>query len=125
MKKLIHSLSILTKDETGKKVDQTIYRGMIRSLFYLTTSRPNIMFSICLCVRFQSNPRDSHLTIVKKKFRYLVGTTNLSLVYKYTDSYKLTSYKLTGYYDADYARNRVERKSTSRGCHFIGRNLIY
>jgi len=59
------------------------------------------------------------LTVVKRIFRYLVGTPNLSLVYKHIDSYKLT-----GYCDADYATDRVERKSTSGGCHFIGRNLI-
>ena len=119
MKIPMHSSSVLTKDETGKKVDHTIYRGMIGSLLYLTSSRPDIMFSVCLCARFQLDARDSHLATVKRIFRYLVGTSNLSLVYKHTDSYKLT-----GYYDADYAGDRVERQSTSGGCHFIGRNLI-
>jgi len=77
------------------------------------------MFSVCLCARFQSDLRESHLTAVKKIFKYLVSTTNLSLVYKHTDSYKLT-----GYCNADYVGDRVERKSTSGGCHFIGTNLI-
>jgi len=119
MKTPMHTSCILGKDENGKKVDQTVYRGMIGSLLYLTASRPDIMFSVCLCARFQSDPKESHLTAVKRIFRYLVGTTNLSLMYKYTDSYKLT-----GYCDADYAGDRVERKSTSGGCHFLRRNLI-
>ena len=56
----------LDKDEKGKCVDIKTYRGMIESLLYLTTSRPDIMFSVCLCVRFQSTPRESHLHAVKK-----------------------------------------------------------
>jgi len=119
MKTPMHTSCVLAKDENGKKVDQTVYKGMIRSLLYLTTSRPNIMFSVCIYAKFQSDPKESHLTAVKRIFKYLVGTTNLSLVYKHTDNYRLT-----GYCDADYARNRIERKSTSGGCHFIGRNLI-
>jgi len=97
MKTPMHSLSVLTKDKTDKKVDQIVYRGMIGSLLYLIASRLDIMFSVCLCTRFQSDPRDSHLTTVKRIFRYLVCITNLSLVYKYTDNYKLSSYCDTDY----------------------------
>ncbi|RDY03506.1 hypothetical protein CR513_12910, partial [Mucuna pruriens] len=64
MSTLMRSTSILSLDETNKKVDQTSYRGMIDSLLYLTSSRPNIMFSVCLCACFQFDPRESHLTIV-------------------------------------------------------------
>jgi len=53
-----------------------LYRGMIGSLLYLTASRLDILFSVCLCARFQSDPRESHLTAVKRIFRYLKGTTN-------------------------------------------------
>ena len=92
---------------------------MIGSLLYLTASRPDILFSVCLCARFQSDPRESHLTAVKRIFRYLRGTTNLGLLYK-----KSSYYKLVGFCDADYAGDRIERKSTSGNCQFLGENLI-
>jgi len=94
---------------------------MIGSLLYLTASRPNILFSVCLCARFQSDPRESHLTTVKRIFRYLKGTTNLGLLYRKSLNY---NYKLIGFCDADYAGDRIERKSTSGNCHFLGENLI-
>ncbi|GJW30428.1 retrovirus-related pol polyprotein from transposon TNT 1-94 [Tanacetum coccineum] len=58
----------LTKDEEGESVDNTKYRGMIGSLLYLTASRPDIMFSVCLCARFQEDPKTSHLEAVKRIF---------------------------------------------------------
>ncbi|KAI0519550.1 hypothetical protein KFK09_007000 [Dendrobium nobile] len=67
----------LDKDPSGKSVDQKKYRGMIGSLLYLTASRPDIMFSVCLCARFQADPKESHLTAVKRILRYLLGTPNL------------------------------------------------
>ncbi|KAJ9557700.1 LOW QUALITY PROTEIN: hypothetical protein OSB04_012314 [Centaurea solstitialis] len=67
----------LDKDSKGKSVDVTLYRGMIGSLLYLTASRPDIMYSTCLCARYQAEPKESHLTAVKRIFRYLKGTPNL------------------------------------------------
>ena len=61
----MHPTCILEKEEVSKKVDQKIYRGMIGSLLYLTASRPDILYSVCLCARFQSDPRETHLTGVK------------------------------------------------------------
>jgi len=58
-------------DVAGKGVDQTKYRGLFGSLLYLTTSRPNIMFVVCLCARFQANPKESHLKIAKRILKYL------------------------------------------------------
>jgi len=92
---------------------------MIGSLLYLTASRPDILFNVCLCARFQSDPREPHLIAVKRIFRYLKGTTNLGLLYK-----KSSDYKLVGFCDADYAGDRIERKSTSGNCQFLGDNLI-
>ncbi|GKA37710.1 retrovirus-related pol polyprotein from transposon TNT 1-94 [Tanacetum coccineum] len=69
----------LTKDEEGESVDNKKYRGMIGSLLYLTASRPDIMFSVCLCARFQEDPKTSHLEAVKRIFRYIKGTTHLGL----------------------------------------------
>ena len=61
----------LDQDKSGKQVDMTSYRGMIGSLLYLTASRPDIMFATCLCARFQSDPKESHLIAIKRIFRYL------------------------------------------------------
>jgi len=78
----MHPTCNLSKEDNGTKVDQKLYRVRIGSLLYLTASRPNILFSVCLCARFQSDSRESHLTAVKRIFRYLKGTTNLGLLYR-------------------------------------------
>ncbi|KAH9792991.1 Integrase catalytic domain-containing protein [Citrus sinensis] len=109
----------LDKDEKGKEVDIKIYRGMIESLLYLTASRPDIMFSVCLCARFQSCPKESHILAVKRIFRYLIGTINLGLWYP-----RGTHIDLTCYSNADFAGYKVDRKSTSGTCHFLGHSLV-
>ncbi|KAH9799739.1 hypothetical protein KPL71_000448 [Citrus sinensis] len=96
----------LDKDEKGKEVDIKTYRGMIGSLLYLTASRPDIMFSVCLCVRFQSCPKESHMLAVKRIFRYLIGTINLGLWYP-----KGTHIDLTCYSDADFAGFKITGSS--------------
>lgn len=115
----MHPTCNMGKEEVSKKVDQKLYRGMIGSLLYLTASRPDILFSVCLCARFQSDPRETHLTAVKRILRYLKGTTNVGLCYRRSDEYKLV-----GLCDADFAGDRVERKSTSGSCQFLGGKLI-
>lgn len=109
----------LDKDEKGKEVDLKKYRGMIGSLLYLTASRPDIMFSVCLCARFQSCPKESHLTAVKRIMKYLVGTMNMGLWYP-----KGSSCQLVGYSDSDFAGCRLDRKSTSGTCHLLGSSLV-
>ena len=109
----------LDEDKKGKSVDISSYRGMIRSLLYLTTSRPDIMFATCLCARFQANPKESHLMAVKRIFIYLKGTPNLGLWYP-----KGTSFEAVGYINAYFAGYRVDRKSTSGSCQFLGRKLV-
>jgi len=74
----MHPTCTLSKENIWTKVDHKLFRGTICSLLYLTASRPDILFSVCLCSRFQSNPRESDLTVVKRIFRYLKGTTNLA-----------------------------------------------
>ena len=78
-KTLMSTTTKLNKDENGKPVDEKQFRGMIGSLLYLTASRPDIMFATCLCARFQSCPKESHLNIVKRIFKYIIGTINLGL----------------------------------------------
>ncbi|WVZ51933.1 hypothetical protein U9M48_003030 [Paspalum notatum var. saurae] len=98
----------LDADVDGKPVDQYTYRSMIGSLLYLTASRPDIMFSVCLCARFQAAPEESHLTAVKRILRYLKHTPSIGLWYP--EGAKL---ELLGYSDSDFAGYRVDRKSTS------------
>ena len=109
----------LDADKKGNKIDEKLFRGMIGSLLYLTASRPNIMFSVCLCARFQSNPRESHLTAVKRILRYLIGTTHLGLWYP-----KISSSQLIGFCDADFVGSRTDRKSTSGSCQFFSHSLV-
>ena len=79
MKTLMSSSIKLNKDEKGKSIDLTMYRGMIGSLLYLLASRPNIMYSVYLCARFQSCPKQSHLSVLKRIFKYLKGTIDIGL----------------------------------------------
>ena len=109
----------LGTDPTGKPVDQKVYRSMIGSLLYLCASRPDIMLSVCMCARFQAAPKESHLKAVKRILRYLVHTPNLGLWYP-----KGSKFKLVGFSDADYAGCKVDRKSTSGTCQFLGRSLV-
>ncbi|KAL8148289.1 hypothetical protein AgCh_005603 [Apium graveolens] len=108
----------LDKD-TGTSVDITDYRGMIGSLLYLTTSRPDIMYATCRCVRFQADSREPHLTAVKRIFKYLKGIADLELWYP-----RESDFKLIGYSDADFAGCKIDRKSTSGSCQFLGGRLV-
>nr|CAN69205.1 hypothetical protein VITISV_036606 [Vitis vinifera] len=119
MKTPMSSSIKLDKDEKGKFIDSTIYRGMIGSLLYLTASRPDIMYSICLCARFQSCPKESHLSAVKRILRYLKGTMDMGLWYPKSDNFELI-----GFSDAHFAGCRVERKSTSGTFHFLEHSLV-
>ncbi|KAI4325215.1 hypothetical protein MLD38_030632 [Melastoma candidum] len=92
---------------------------MIGSLLYLTASRPDIMFSICLCARYQSAPKESHLAPVKRIFRYLAGTVNLGIWYP-----RGSLLVPVGYSNADYAGCRIDRKRTSGTCQLLGNMLI-
>jgi hypothetical protein len=103
----------------GKSVDQKAYQSMIGSLLYLCASRPNIMLSVCMCARFQSDPKECHLVVVKRILRYLVHMPCLGIWYP-----KGSTFDLTGYLDSDYARCKVDRKSTSGTCQFLGRSLV-
>ncbi|KAI3734963.1 hypothetical protein L6452_14445 [Arctium lappa] len=109
----------LDSDLSGKSVDVKTYRGMIGSLIYLTASRSDIMFATCLCARYQANPKESHLSAVKRIFRYLIGIPYLGLWYP-----KLSSFDLTAYTDADHAGCKLDRKSTSGCCQLLGNKLV-
>ena len=91
---------------------------MIGRLLYLTASRPDIMFSVCMCARFQDNPKEAHLVTVKRILRYLKHTPSIGLWYP-----KEARFQLVGYFDSDYAGCKIDRKTTSEGCHLLGRSL--
>ncbi|GJR34737.1 putative ribonuclease H-like domain-containing protein [Tanacetum coccineum] len=105
--------------EILKKFNYTDVKSMIGSLMYLTTSRPDIMFAVCACARFQVSPKTSHLLAVKRIFRYLKGKPSLGLWYS-----KDSPLELVAYTDSDYAGATLDRKSTTRGCQFLGNRLI-
>ena len=94
------------KNEKSKSIDSTMYKGMICYLLYLTTSRPDIMYSICLCARFQSCPKESHLSAVKRILKYLKGTMDIGLWYPKSDNFELI-----GFSNIDFFNYRVERKT--------------
>jgi hypothetical protein len=91
---------------------------MIGSLLYLRAARPDIQFSVRLCARFQASPRTSHRQAVKRIFRYLHHTPDFGLWYF------ASSLALHGFSDADFAGCRLDRKSTSGTCQFLGSSLV-
>ncbi|GJW39831.1 putative ribonuclease H-like domain-containing protein [Tanacetum coccineum] len=109
----------LVKDRDADDVDVHLYRSMIGSLMYLIASRPDIMFAVCACARFQVTPKTSHLLAIKRIFRYLKGKPTLGLWYSRDSPFELVAYT-----DSDYARATQDRKSTTRGCQFLGNRLI-
>ncbi|GKE45266.1 uncharacterized mitochondrial protein-like protein [Tanacetum coccineum] len=100
----------LVKDEKAEDVDVHLYRSMIGSLMYLTSSRPDIMFAVCACARFQVTPKTSHFNDVKRIFRYLKGQPKLGLWY-----HRDSPFDLEAFSDSDYAGASLDRKSTTGG----------
>ncbi|GJX86996.1 putative ribonuclease H-like domain-containing protein [Tanacetum coccineum] len=109
----------LLKDKDGKEVYVHMYRSMIDSLMYLTSLRPNIMFVVYACARYQVNPKVSHLHVVKRIFRYLKGQPKLGLWYL-----KDSPFDLVAYIDSDYVGASLNRKSTTRCYQFLRCRLI-
>jgi len=109
----------LDADESGVDIDQTKFKKLIRSLMYLTASRPDIMFSVCLCPRSLAKSKESHYMAAKRILKYLKGTTEVGLWYP-----SKVSLNLVGYSNSDFAGCKVDRKSTSGTCHFLGSSLI-
>ena len=92
---------------------------MIGSSMYLTASRPDILFPVCQCARYQANPKLSHMTAVKRIFRYLKGRPRYGLWYP-----KNTEFELYAFSDSNHGGDDIDRKSTSAGCQFLGNILI-
>ncbi|GJR21018.1 putative ribonuclease H-like domain-containing protein [Tanacetum coccineum] len=115
----IETNKALLKDKEAEDMDVYLYRSMIGSLMYLTASRPDIMFAVCACARFQVTPKVSHLHAVKRIFRYLKGQPKLGLWYPRDSPFDLEAFS-----DSDYVGASLDRKSTTGGCQFLGKRLI-
>ncbi|GJW12458.1 putative ribonuclease H-like domain-containing protein [Tanacetum coccineum] len=115
----IETNKALVKDEEAEAVDVHLYISMIGSLMYLTASRPDIIFVVCACARFQVSPKTSHVHAVKIIFRYLKGQPKLGLWYP-----RDSPFDLEAFLDSDYAGASLDRKSTTGGCQFLGKRLI-
>ncbi|GJT62508.1 retrovirus-related pol polyprotein from transposon TNT 1-94 [Tanacetum coccineum] len=111
--------SKLDEDKERKAVDPSHYRGMIGTLLYLTASRHDLQFAICMCARYQARPTKNHLHVVKRIFRYLKGTINRGLQYL-----KDSSIALTTFADVDHAGCQDTRRSTSGSMQFLGDRLV-
>ncbi|GKE77202.1 hypothetical protein Tco_1543322, partial [Tanacetum coccineum] len=111
--------SKLDEDKEGKSVDPSHYRGMIDTLLYLTTSRPDLQLAICMCAWYQAWPTEKHLHAVKRIFWYLKGTVNQGLWYL-----KDSSITLTAFADAGHAGCQDTRRSTSGSIQFLGDRLV-
>jgi len=109
----------LDHDVVGNPVDETKYRGLIGSLLYLTISKLDIMFVVCMCARFQSAPKESHFNAAKRIMKYLQGTKDVGLW-----CLGNVSLSLTGYSDSDFVGCNIDRKSTTGTCHLLGSSLI-
>ncbi|GKB74439.1 retrovirus-related pol polyprotein from transposon TNT 1-94 [Tanacetum coccineum] len=103
----------------GTPVDATLYCGMIGSLMYLTSSRLDLIYAVCLCARYQAKPTEKHLHAVKRIFRYLKGTIHMGLWYS-----KDTGMSITAYSDVDHAMCQDTRRSTSGSAQFLGDKLV-
>ncbi|GJT58078.1 putative ribonuclease H-like domain-containing protein [Tanacetum coccineum] len=106
----IETNKALIKDEEAEDVDVHLYRSMIGSLMYLTASRPDIMFVVCACARFQVTPKTSHFNAMKMIFRYLKGQPKLGLWYTRDSPFDFEAFS-----DSDYAGASLDRKSTTGG----------
>nr|GEZ94266.1 uncharacterized mitochondrial protein AtMg00810-like [Tanacetum cinerariifolium] len=111
--------SKLDEDKKGKTIDPSHYHGMIGTLLYLTASRPDLQFTICMCARYQARPTKKHIHAVKRIFRYLRGTVNRGLWYP-----KDSSVALIAFADADHAGYQDTRRITFGSLQFLGDKLI-
>ena len=99
----------LSKEDSSKRVDPTLYKSMVGSLMYLTATRPDLMHAVYLISRFTETPKDSHWQAGKRILRYVNGTKGFGILYTTNNDSKLV-----GYTDSDWARSLDDMKSTSR-----------
>lgn len=98
----------LSKNDGGKHVDATLFKKIVGSLMYMTATRPDLTYSVCLISRFMSSPKEAHMMAAKRILRYVKGTTNLGIFYE-----RGCNDELSAYTDSDYVSNIDDCKSTS------------
>ena len=103
----------------GKSVDHSLYKSMIGNLLYFTASRPNISYSVGVCARYQANPKELHIIVVKRIIKYVKTISNFGVWYD-----KDTNDVLARDSNADWAGNADDQKSTSGRCFYLGNNLV-
>nr|GEU98572.1 hypothetical protein [Tanacetum cinerariifolium] len=118
-KRLITEKNNLDENLQGTPIDATLYRGMIGSIMYLISSKPDFIYAVCLCAWYQAKPNEKHLNAVKRIFRYLKGTINMGLWYS-----KDTGMSLTAYADADHTGCQDTRRRTSGSTQSLGDKLV-
>ncbi|XP_057843998.2 secreted RxLR effector protein 161-like [Cryptomeria japonica] len=109
----------LSKVDETPDADQTMYRSMIGSLLYLTSSRPDLMQAICMVSRFQSAPKQFHFTVIQRIFKYINGTLDFGLLYPRNDNFTLLAYT-----DANWAGCVDDKKLTNGAAFFLGDSLV-
>ncbi|GJR16249.1 hypothetical protein Tco_0798901 [Tanacetum coccineum] len=109
----------LDEDTQGKAADPTHYRSMVSTLMYLTSNRPDLVYAVCMCARYQDRPTKKHLHVVKIIFQYLRGTVNWGLWYS-----KDSAIALTAFADADHSGFQDTRRSTSGSMQLLGDRLV-
>nr|GEU62421.1 copia protein [Tanacetum cinerariifolium] len=109
----------LDEDPLGISVDQTRFRSMVGFLMYLAANRPDLVFVVCMCDRYQASPIKKHLEAIKRVFRYLKGTINWGLWYP-----KDIAMALMAYADADHVGCQDIRRSTFGSAQFLDDKLV-
>lgn len=109
----------LSKNDESPKANHSLYRSMVGGLLYLTLTRPDIMYDVCMAARYQVDLKESHVTVIKRIFRYLKGTMDYGLWYPKKDDLMLCDYT-----DADWEGDVDDWKSTTGGAFFLGKNLV-
>jgi hypothetical protein len=115
---LMSMATSLDPDKNGEVADQREYRSMTGSLLYLTTTRPDTQFIVCLCAHFQGSPRSSNQTVVQQIFMFLKHTLEFGILYS------ASSLDLVGFSDAVFVVVGLIIKSIFGTCHFLGSSLI-
>ncbi|GJS61072.1 retrovirus-related pol polyprotein from transposon TNT 1-94 [Tanacetum coccineum] len=111
--------SKLDEDTQGKAVDPKHYRGMVGTLMYLTSSRLDLVYAVCMCARYQARPTEKHLHAIKRIFRYLRGIVNRGVWHS-----KDYAIALTTFADTDHASCHDTRRSTFGSMQLLGDRLV-
>ena len=109
----------LTVDLLSKSVDSSLFRNMIGSLFYLTSSRLDISYSVGMCARYLANPKKFHMIALRRVIKYVKTTSDFGVWYN-----KDIDDVLAGYFVVDWAGNADDKKNTLEGCFYVGNNLV-